>query len=54
MATRLGLSPNTVDTYVKRTRAELGVGNRAELTRAALLGRPLPSPTPIAGPAGPG
>ncbi|GIJ08965.1 response regulator transcription factor [Micromonospora andamanensis] len=45
IATRLGLSPNTVDTYVKRIRAKLGVGNKAELTRAALLGRPLPSPT---------
>jgi len=28
-----------VDTYVKRIRAKLGVGNKAELTRAALLGR---------------
>jgi hypothetical protein len=25
---------------VKRIRAKLGVGNKAELTRAALLGRP--------------
>src|SRR6266511_2301196 len=39
IATRLGLSPHTVDTYVKRIRANLGVGNKAELTRAALLGR---------------
>jgi DNA-binding NarL/FixJ family response regulator len=45
IATRLGISPHTVDTYVKRIRAKLGVGNKAELTRAALLGRILPSTT---------
>jgi DNA-binding NarL/FixJ family response regulator len=39
IASRLGISPHTVDTYVKRIRAKLGVGNKAELTRAALLGR---------------
>ncbi len=39
IATRLGISPHTVDTYVKRIRAKLGVGNKAELTRIALLGR---------------
>jgi DNA-binding NarL/FixJ family response regulator len=39
IATRLGISPHTVDTYVKRIRAKLGVGNKAELTRVALLGR---------------
>jgi DNA-binding NarL/FixJ family response regulator len=38
IATRLGISPHTVDTYVKRIRAKLGVGNKAELTRVALLG----------------
>ena len=38
IATRLGISPHTVDTYVKRIRTKLGVGNKAELTRAALLG----------------
>jgi len=37
IATRLDISPHTVDTYVKRIRAKLGVGNKAELTRAALL-----------------
>ena len=42
IATRLGISPHTVDTYVKRIRAKLGVGNKAELTRAALLGRVVP------------
>ncbi len=39
IATRLGISPHTVDTYVKRIRAKLGVGNKAELTRLALLGQ---------------
>ncbi|GAA1369505.1 helix-turn-helix transcriptional regulator [Catellatospora chokoriensis] len=39
VATRLHISPHTVDTYVKRIRAKLGAGNKAELTRAALLGR---------------
>ena len=44
IATRLGISPHTVDTYVKRIRAKLGVGNKAELTRAALLGRLIGGP----------
>jgi len=39
IATRLGISPHTVDTYVKRIRAKLGVGNKAELTRVALAAR---------------
>lgn len=39
IASRLGISPHTVDTYVKRIRSKLGVGNKAELTRAALLGQ---------------
>ncbi|MFI1919692.1 LuxR C-terminal-related transcriptional regulator [Nocardia sp. NPDC020380] len=39
IAVRLGISPHTVDTYVRRIRAKLGVGNKAELTRAALLGQ---------------
>jgi DNA-binding NarL/FixJ family response regulator len=38
IARRLGISRHTVDTYVKRVRAKLGVGNKAELTRAAVLG----------------
>jgi DNA-binding NarL/FixJ family response regulator len=46
IATRLGISPHTVDTYVKRIRAKLGAGNKAELTRAALLGR-LTSQRPV-------
>lgn len=39
IATRLGISRHTVDTYVKRIRAKLGAGNKAELTRVALLTR---------------
>lgn len=38
IATRIGISPHTVDTYVKRIRVKLGAGNKAELTRLALLG----------------
>jgi DNA-binding NarL/FixJ family response regulator len=38
IARRLGISRHTVDTYVKRIRAKLAVGNKAELTRAAMLG----------------
>jgi DNA-binding NarL/FixJ family response regulator len=36
IASRLGISQHTVDTYVKRIRSKLGVGNKAELTRAAV------------------
>jgi len=36
VATRMGISKATVDTYVERIRAKLQVGNKAELTRAAL------------------
>jgi DNA-binding NarL/FixJ family response regulator len=43
-ARRLGISPHTVDTYVKRIRAKLDVGNKAELTRAAFLGKYLQWP----------
>jgi DNA-binding NarL/FixJ family response regulator len=35
VATRLGISRHTVNTYVRRIRGKLGVGNKAELTRAA-------------------
>ena len=51
IATRLGISPHTVDTYVKRIRTKLGVGNKAELTRVALLGRQSPDPHPAPAPA---
>ena len=37
IARRLGLSHHTIDTYAKRIRAKLGPGNKADLTRAALL-----------------
>jgi len=53
IATRLGISPHTVDTYVKRIRAKLGAGNKAELTRAALLGRLVAEPPGGAQPSGP-
>lgn len=36
IATRMGLSTATVDTYAKRIRAKLNVSNKAELTRAAI------------------
>ncbi|MCX5063878.1 MULTISPECIES: response regulator transcription factor [unclassified Streptomyces] len=35
-ATRMGISKATVDTYVERIRRKLQLGNKAELTRAAL------------------
>ena len=50
IATRLGISPHTVDTYVKRIRSKLGVGNKAELTRAALLGGLTRRPIAVAAP----
>jgi DNA-binding CsgD family transcriptional regulator len=34
---QLGISHHTVDTYVKRIRSKLGLGNKAELVRVALL-----------------
>ncbi len=36
-ARRLGISRHTVDTYVKRARAKMKLGNKAELTRSMLL-----------------
>ncbi|SEM40495.1 helix-turn-helix transcriptional regulator [Streptacidiphilus jiangxiensis] len=36
-ARRLGISPHTVNTYVKRVKGKLGVGNKAELARVALV-----------------
>ncbi len=36
VASRMGVSKATVDTYVERIRSKLQVGNKAELTRAAL------------------
>jgi two-component system, NarL family, nitrate/nitrite response regulator NarL len=36
IATRLGVSTTTVDTYIQRIRTKLGVGNKAQLTLAAV------------------
>ena len=36
IASRMGLSPATVNTYAKRIRGKLNVGNKAELTRVAI------------------
>lgn len=44
-ATRMGVTKATVDTYVERIRAKLQVGNKAELTRAALRQRTDPGLT---------
>jgi DNA-binding NarL/FixJ family response regulator len=38
VARLLEISPHTVDTHVKRIRAKLELGNKADLTRAAVLG----------------
>lgn len=38
IARALGISRHTVDSYLRRIRAKLGLGNKAELTRAATLG----------------
>jgi DNA-binding NarL/FixJ family response regulator len=38
IARALGISHHTVDTYVKRIRSKMDLGNKAELTRAAVLG----------------
>jgi DNA-binding CsgD family transcriptional regulator len=40
-----GISRHTVDTYVKRIKEKLGVGNKAEMTRAAVLGGLVRSPS---------
>jgi two-component system nitrate/nitrite response regulator NarL len=39
-ASRMGVTRATVDTYVERIRAKLHVGNKAELSRAAIERRP--------------
>jgi DNA-binding NarL/FixJ family response regulator len=36
IATRLGVSTTTVDTYIQRIRTKLGVGNKAQLALAAV------------------
>ncbi len=35
-ASRMGVSPATIDTYIKRIRRKLGPGNKADLTRRAI------------------
>ncbi|MEX5636271.1 response regulator transcription factor [Parafrankia sp. FMc2] len=47
IATRLGVAVTTVNTYVKRTRAKLMLGNKAELVRVALERRVVPVPAPL-------
>lgn len=36
IARLLGITRNTVDTYVKRIKSKIGLGNKAELTQFAL------------------
>lgn len=38
IAQALGISRHTVDTYIRRIRSKLELGNKAELSRAAVLG----------------
>ncbi|MEW9552458.1 LuxR family transcriptional regulator [Nonomuraea sp. NPDC050783] len=38
IAQSMGISRHTVDTYLRRVRTKLGLGNKAELTRTAVLG----------------
>ncbi|SNQ46539.1 DNA-binding response regulator, NarL/FixJ family, contains REC and HTH domains [Frankia canadensis] len=47
IATRLGLAVTTVNTYVKRTRAKLMLGNKAELVRVAMERRVVSYPSPV-------
>jgi len=43
----MGISPATIDTYIKRIRHKLGPGNKADLTRRAIeFGDQLYSPRP--------
>jgi DNA-binding NarL/FixJ family response regulator len=51
VARLLGISPHTVDTYVKRIRSKLDLGNKAELTRAAMEDAGLAAGTEQVGPA---
>jgi DNA-binding NarL/FixJ family response regulator len=43
-AKRMGVRESTVDTYVKRVRAKLNLGNKAELTRKAIELSVVPRP----------
>jgi DNA-binding CsgD family transcriptional regulator len=54
-ARRLGLSPHTVDTYVRRIRAKSGIANRAELILLAVrVGRSVSPEDPPPAECGPG
>lgn len=49
IARRIGISKHTVDTYLRRIRSKLNLGNKAQLARAALhysQARPLPQELP--------
>jgi DNA-binding NarL/FixJ family response regulator len=46
IATRMGLSPATINTYAKRIRTKLNVNNKAELTRIAIENGHLPQIQP--------
>jgi DNA-binding NarL/FixJ family response regulator len=49
-ASRMGISPATIDTYIKRIRSKLGPGNKADLTRRAIeLGQVAGGLGPLAG-----
>ena len=45
-ARRMGLSPATIDTYIRRIRRKFGGGNKAELTRRAIELGEVPGPPP--------
>lgn len=47
VAKRLAISRHTVDTYLRRIRAKLQLGNKADLTRAALVAGVLHDSSPI-------
>jgi len=51
IARALGISQHTVDSYIRRIRAKLDLGNKAELTRAAMLGHLGPAPGAVERPA---
>ena len=48
IAHRLGLSPYTIDTYVRRLRSKTGASNRIQLAYLAFQLGLLPQPTPTA------
>jgi DNA-binding NarL/FixJ family response regulator len=46
-ASRMGVTVATFDTYIKRIRQKLGLGNKAELTRTAMSLPPREHPEPV-------